>query len=332
MSFSRRGVFLGLTIWFCVSCGSRSSQRQSARKELRLAVTRGSIGYLPAFVAGPIGCFQKEGLAVRIEETEGTPKSMIALLAGTVDAVAGGYLQLLDLVSQGRPMRAFLLMQRFPGFVAIVSPRASGRIQKLEDLRGAKVGVASAGSESYRILSYMLRKRGMRPEDVSAISLGPSVTQAPSLERGLVDVLLAQGVTISFLEQRNANLRILFDTRTPETTITALGVEAMPESVLLSLESWLKSDPITARHLARATRCAMTWIQDHTPEQIRNVLPDSCRSPNAAADVEAIQATKHMLSADGRMTPELHEAAVRISGVASRANLDHAYTNEFLDP
>jgi len=89
---------------------------------------------------------------------------------------------------------------------------------------------------------------------------------------------------------------------------------------------------MTARRLTRATRCAMTWIQDHTPEQIRNILPDSVRSSNAAADLDAILAAKRMLSADGRMTPEMHEAAVRISGVASHTNLDHAYTNEFIDP
>ena len=55
------------------------------------------------------------------------------------------------------------------------------------------------GAESHRILNYVLRQHGMRPEDVSAIGLGPSVTQVPSLERGLVDVMLAQGVTITVL-------------------------------------------------------------------------------------------------------------------------------------
>jgi NitT/TauT family transport system substrate-binding protein len=285
---------------------------------------------MPVFVAGPAGCFEKQNLTVKIEQTEGAPKSVMALLAGTVDAVAGGYLQALDLVSQGRPLRAFLVMQRFPGFAAVVLPRASQPIQTIEDLKGAKVGVSAVGGESHRILKYILRQHGMKPEDISAISLGPSVTQVPSLERGRVDVLLAQGVTISFLQRRHPDLRLLFDTRTPELTKAALGVEQAPESVLLTREDWLRSSPDTARHLAGAFQCAMAWIQEHSSEQIREALPESSRSPDTAADLDAIMSAKRMLSPDGRMTPELHEAAVRVSGLVS-PNLAQAYTNDFLD-
>jgi hypothetical protein len=37
-----------------------------------------------------------------------------------------------------------------------------------------------------------------------------------------------------------------------------------------------------------------------------------------------------MLSVTGRMTREMHEAAVRVSGAAVNTNLERAYTNEFL--
>jgi len=111
-----------------------------------------------------------------------------------------------------------------------------------------------------------------------------------------------------------------------------LGVEKMAETVLLAQESWLRSNPDTARHVAGACQCALAWIQGHTPEQIRAVLPASCRSPNADSDLDAIATEKQMLSRDGRMSPEMHEAAVRISGVSGQTNLTKAYTNEFLKP
>jgi NitT/TauT family transport system substrate-binding protein len=285
---------------------------------------------LPVFVAGPAGCFAKQNLAVKIDETEGAPKSILALLAGTVDVVAGGYLQVLDLVSQGRQLRAFLLMQQFPGFAAVVLPRASRPIYTIEDVKGMNVGVSSPGGESHRILNYVLRQHGIRPEDISAIGVGPSVTQVPSLEHGVVDVVLAQGVTISFLQRRHPDLRILFDTRTPAMTKAALGVEEVPQSVLVAQENWLRSNPDAARRLAGASQCALTWIQDHTAEQIREVLPDSCRSPEIAADLDAISSSKRMLSTTGRMTQEMHEAGVRVSGALSSISLEHAYTNEFL--
>src|SRR5580765_1326371 len=231
MSFLNLKVLAALCICFCIACSSARSSKQSKHTEIRLALTRGSLGYLPAFVAGPAGCFEKQKLAVAIEETEGAPKSLMALFAGTVDVVSGGYLQVLDLAAQGRPLRAFLLMQRFPGFAAVVSPRASKPIHTIEDVKGTKIGVASPGGESHRLLNYILLRHGMRPEDISAISLGPSVTQVPSLERGDVDVVLAQGVTISFLQRRHPDLQLLFDTRTPALTQAATGVEEVPLSV-----------------------------------------------------------------------------------------------------
>jgi NitT/TauT family transport system substrate-binding protein len=82
---------------------------------------------------------------VKIEEMEGAPKSIQALFGGSVDVVAGGYLQFLDLVAQGRPLRAFLLMQRFPGFAAIVSPRASRPIHTIAELKGMNVGGLISG-------------------------------------------------------------------------------------------------------------------------------------------------------------------------------------------
>ena len=170
----------------------------------------------------------------------------------------------------------------------------------------------------------------MRPEDISAISLGPSVTQVPALERGFVDVVLAQGVTISFLQRRHPDLRLLFDTRTPELTRAALGADEVPLSVLVAQENWLHSNPDTARRLAGAFQCALSWIQEHTAKQIREALPASCRSPDQDADLDAISSSKQMLSRTGRMSPEMHEAALRVSGAAGQISMQQVFTNDFL--
>jgi NitT/TauT family transport system substrate-binding protein len=330
MSFSDRRILIALAICSSMACGSRPSSEASRHTHVRLAVTMGAFVYLPVFVAGPAGCFEKHGLTVKIEETEGASKSMQALLGGSVDVAACGYLQTLDLVAQGRPLRAFLVMQRLPGFVAIVSPRASRPIRTIADLKGMKVGVPTPGIDAHRELNEILRRHGMRPEDIRIISVGPPVNQIPAVERGLVDVILSAAPTISVLQRRHPDLHILIDLRTPELTKEALGVEEVPLSVLATNEGWLRSNSDTARRLAGALQDALAWIQNHTPEEIREVLPASCRSPDATADLDSILSEKGMLSKDGRMTPELHEASVQVSGIGNRTNLEHAYTNEFL--
>ena len=181
MSFLSLRSLAALAFCFCIGCGVALSTKQPKPAEVRLAVTRGGFVYLPVFVAGPAGCFNRQNLAVNIDETESATKSMTALLAGTVDAIAGGYLQALDLVAQDRPLRAFLVMQQFPGFVLAVSPRASKPIRTIEDLKGTTIGVASVGTESHRILNYVLRRHGIRPEDVSVIGLGSAMITMPGL-------------------------------------------------------------------------------------------------------------------------------------------------------
>jgi len=237
---------------------------------------------------------------------------------------------ILQKTEAGNPPHGNLVMQQVPGFAAVALPRASRQIRTIEDIKGAKIGVSAVGGEAQRLLNYILLQHGIRPEEISVINLGPSVTQFPSLERGLVDVVLARGVAITYLERRHADLRILFDTRTPALTKAAVGVEEVPESVLIAQEDWLRSNPDTARHLAGAFQCALGWIQDHDPEQIRQALPDSCRSPDTAADLDAISSSKRMLCVSGRMTRDMHEGTVRISGVAAHTNLENAYTSEFL--
>jgi NitT/TauT family transport system substrate-binding protein len=330
MSFSNRRTLLTVCICFAISCGRDPSSGQSKRAEIRMGVARGSLLFLPVFVAGPAGCFEKQDLDVRIEETKGN--SMVALVGGSLDVIAGGYLQLLDLVSQGRALRALVVMQQFPGFAAIVSPRASRPLHTITDLKGLNIGVASPGTESHRILNYILRQHGMRLEDINVISTGTGPMQIPALEQGKVDVLLAAGSTITFLQRHHPDLVILFDTRTPELTRAVLGVEQMPGSVLSAHENWLRSNPGVARRLAAAFQCTLGWIQDHTPQQIWEALPASFRSPDSAADLEAIAFSKRMLSNTGEMTQSMHQAAVRVSGIVNQTNLDHAYTNELLKP
>jgi hypothetical protein len=96
----------------------------------------------------------------------------------------------------------------------------------------------------------------------------------------------------------------------------------------------LSTQPQAARRLASATQCALTWVQDHSPQQIRKILPDSTLTPDADTDHDWIAAAKSTLSIDGRMTAEAHTAAVRILFPEGTAKLkeDELFTNAFLKP
>ena len=244
------------------------------------------------------------------------------------------YLALLNVAGHGQPVQGFVLMTKLPGFAAIVSPKASAAIHKIEDLRGRTIGVTAPGTGYHLVLNYVLLRHGVKPEEVSVVGVGNGPSLAAALERGVVDLGLGAGLTIGYLEQRHPGLTYVFDTRTAASTKAVLGTEEVAYYLLCARAGWLRTQPRTARQLASAMQCALTWLQDHTAQQIRQVLPDSSLTPDAEADYNWITAAKSALAIDGRMTAEAHASAVRILGSAESAKLkrEELFTNEFLKP
>jgi NitT/TauT family transport system substrate-binding protein len=311
-----------------IGCGR---QNHSAGP-VRIALTGRSSLYLPLFVAGPAGCFDQQGIRVELAETAGATKSMEALIGGSVDVAATDYFGLLNVAMKGQSVRGFLLMQKIPGFAAIVSPKASKPIRTIEDLRGRTVGVATVGSGYHRVLNRILLLHGVKPEEVSVVGVGNGLSLALAMERGMVDLGLASDLTIGYLDRRFPDLTFLFDTRTAAATKAALGAEEMAFLALCARTGWLDAQPQTASKVAAATQCAIRWVQDHTPQQIREKLPQANLSSDAEADYEWIANQKRASSTDGRMTPEAHAAAVRVlfPEGSARLNEQEVFTNEFI--
>jgi NitT/TauT family transport system substrate-binding protein len=301
---------------------------------VRVAFTGRAPVYLPVFIAGPTGCFDQQRLRVQLNETAGSTKSMEALVGGSVDVAAADYFVLLNVASHGQAVRGFLLMQKIPGVAGIVSPKASRSIRRIEELKGRTIGVTTPGNAYHRVLSHMLLLHGVKPEEVSVVGVGSGLSLALALERGAVDLGLGSDLTISYLERRYPSLTFLFDTRTPAGAKAALGSEEIAFYILCARKGWLESQPQTARRLVAGTQCAMRWIQDHTPQQIREILPQANRSADAEADYEWIAAEKGALSTDGRMTSNAHAAAVRVlfPEGSPKLNEQELFTNEFLRP
>lgn len=276
---SCRRILLWIAAGVLLAAGG-CGRRNPDRNRVRVAVTGGSAAaYLPLFVAGPAGCVNREGIQMQLDETGGASKSLEALLGGSVDVAAIDYLALLNVAAHGQPVRGFVLMTKLPGFAAIVSPKASAAIHEIEDLRGRTIGVNAPGNGYHLVLNYVLLRHGVKPEEVSVVGVGSGPSLAAALERGVVDLGLGGGLTMGYPEQRHPGLTYVFDTRTVASTKAALGTEEVAYYLLCARAGWLRTQPQTARQLASAMQCALTWVQDHTAQQIRKVLPDSSLTP-----------------------------------------------------
>lgn len=146
---------------------------------VRLAMTRGSVGHLPAELADSLGFYRAEGLDVTIIRTSGSSKVMETLLGGAADVACAGHTQSIQLAVEGRAVPCFVAEFNNHGYSLVVSPAAAvgKRISKIEDLRGATVGVTALGSGTHQFLTYLLGKHGVTPAQVSTV---PSARAPPT--------------------------------------------------------------------------------------------------------------------------------------------------------
>src|ERR1700687_3569215 len=80
-------------IFLCISLGCS----RSPRREIRLAVPRDAITFLPVHLAGTLGYYEQNGLHVALSEVGGLAKGMEALLGGSVDVSAGSAEQVIQI-------------------------------------------------------------------------------------------------------------------------------------------------------------------------------------------------------------------------------------------
>jgi NitT/TauT family transport system substrate-binding protein len=287
--------------------------------------------YLPMTLAQELGFYKDAGLNVTLLDFPGGAKALEALMGGSADAVCGFYDHTIQMAAQGKELRAFVAMLRYPGLV-LVSPSVSG----IEDLKSKTVGVSAPGSSTHMFLNYLLVKHGMKPDDVSNASIGMSATAVGAVTHNKVDAAVMTDPALAIVRKQMPGLHILADTRTVEGVRSVFGVESYPSAVLYSKTEWVARNRDTAKQLAGAITKTLSWMRSHSPEEIREKMPASFRTEDSATDVEVLRTAQAMLSVDGRFTAEAVEAVYKVLSTSlpavrdAKIDLGKTYTNEFV--
>ena len=157
-----------------------------------------------------------------------------------------------------------------------------------------------------------------------------------AIARSKVDlgVLLEPGVTESLTLSPESV--ILADTRSIEGVKRIFNSDTYPSAVVYATERWLREDSESARHMARAIRRALQWIQGHSPEQIVEKVPAELRGSDSTLYIRALRQSLATFSPDGLMSQDGAEAVRKVLAVSiakvRNANFDIAttYTNGYL--
>jgi NitT/TauT family transport system substrate-binding protein len=309
----------------------------AAQTRITVAVGGGScLCYLPTILAKQLGEYDKAGLAVELVDLKGGSDALKAVLGGSADVVSGYFDHCVNLAAKKQELQAFVVYDRYPGLVLVVSPSHTREISSIKDLAGKKVGVSAPGSSTDFFLKYLLKKNGLDPASASVIGVGLGATAVAAMEQGQIDAAVMLDPSVTVLQGNHPDLKILSDTRTQHDTLAVFGGE-YPGGALYATTAWVNSHQKEVQALTDAIVATLAWIHSHSPEEIMAKMPDEIVGKNKELYLAALKNTIPMYSETGKMDPKGADAVLAVfsegSPEVAKANIDvtKTYTNRYVD-
>ena len=309
----------------------------AAATKITIAVGGGAcLCYLPTVLAQQLGEFEKAGLAVELVDLKGGSDALRAVMGGSADVVSGYFDHCVNIAAKKQELQSFVVYDRYPGLVLVVSPNHTGEIKSIKDLAGKKVGVSAPGSSTDFFLKYLLKKNGVDPASVAVIGVGLGATSVAAMEQGQIEAAVMLDPSVTVLQGTHPDLRILSDTRTQKDTLDLFGGE-YPGGALYSTTAWIAGHDKEVQALTNAILSTLAWIHSHSPEDVMAKMPPEMVGKNKELYLAALKNTIPMYSQTGRMDPKGADAVLTMFSESSpevaKANVDvlKTYTNKFVE-
>ncbi len=309
----------------------------AAQTKVTIAVGGGAcLCYLPTVLAKQLGEYEKAGLAVELVDLKGGSDALRAVLGGSADVVSGYFDHCVNLAAKKQELQSFVVYDRYPGEVLVVSPAHTGEIKSIKDLAGKKVGVSAPGSSTDFFLKYLLKKNGVDPSSVAVIGVGLGAAAVAAMEQGQIDAAVMLDPSVTVLQGNHPDLRILSDTRTQKDTLAVFGGE-YPGGALYSTTAWVGGHEKEVQALTGAILNTLGWIHAHSAEEIMDKMPAEMVGKNRELYLAALKNTIPMYSQTGKMDPKGADAVLAVFSESSpdvaKANIDvtRTYTNKYVD-
>src|SRR4051812_33570872 len=309
----------------------------AAQTKITIAVGGGScLCYLPTVLAKQLGEYEKAGLAVELVDLKGGSDALKAVLGGSADVVSGYFDHCVNLAAKKQELQSFVVYDRYPGLVLVVSPSHNAEIKSIKDLAGKKVGVSAPGSSTDFFLKYLLKKNGVDPAGASVIGVGLGATAVAAMEQGQIDAAVMLDPSVTVLQGSHPDLRILSDTRTQKDTLDVFGGE-YPGGALYATTAWVAAHEKETQALTQAIVNTLAWIHSHSPEDIMAKMPEELVGKDKSLYLAALKNTIPMYSETGKMDPKGADAVLAVfsegSPEVAKANIDvsKTFTNKYVE-
>ncbi len=219
---------------------------------LRLAQNLSPISGV-TIVAKEQGFFKAQGLDVKVSNFTSGKQCLETVMGGAADIATTAEAPITAATMVKQPI-SFLARMEYSDLKTLIN--ASAGVAKLTDLKGKRIGfTAGTGSEVYT--KEMLKKAGLRPEDVTLVNLRPQEMLA-ALTAGSIDAYNTWEPYVS------NGIKTLGE---KVTQLDTKGIYSETFNIVTTVD-YLNKNPIVAKKFMQALIDAEAWIKANPKEAI----------------------------------------------------------------
>jgi NitT/TauT family transport system substrate-binding protein len=225
-----------VTIALDVAIGSALEATASAAEKINASYGAISGSMAPIWVAKEARLFEKQGLDLNLIYISGGPRSIMSLLAGSIQFVNHSGMPALEAYQRGADTAMIASPLNTPEHSLVVQKN----ITSTEQLRGKIMGISALGSLTDVILREGLRLSNLSEKDVTILPVGDLGARLSSLQTGRVHGVIVAG--IQTMTATKMGYRQLID-------FSKLPIEISGSGILVRRSYVLKNPDVTLKFL-----------------------------------------------------------------------------------
>jgi NitT/TauT family transport system substrate-binding protein len=167
-----------------------------------------NIGYLPLYVGQKMGFFEKEGLNVEVQYSQGDSVSIQAINTGQAQVMSGTPEALIHSYEKG--LNGVLFYQIYRNLIYSVAVPEGSKIRSPADLAGKTIGVASMGSTALLIAKITAKDAGVDPGSLKFLPVGTGQRALSALKEGQVDALSLWDAAYAQIETAAPDMKLSY--------------------------------------------------------------------------------------------------------------------------
>ncbi|MDD6441303.1 MAG: ABC transporter substrate-binding protein [bacterium] len=328
-------VLLGITLMFSLTaCSNNTENTAEENKEVKEEVTEPvkivvgesyrSEVWGAQYIAEALGYYEEEGLDVELTTISGDSPSA-ALFANEIQFLFFGSEAVPMFNSEGQNCKILLGCNSRIGMSLVGSPST----KSVADLKGKVVSAAEPGSSPRAFAYSALSQAGLDPEnDVTYVTM-QVFASAAALAEEQIQCSYASGSLLDYMVGMGCN--VIVDTSDPETHKAVLGSEDYTTHVVIATDEYIKENPEICQKFVNAVYKAILWIQNHSAEEIAEVLTPYFEGRGVEAATIQQMLDDHEYNVDGTITSTAYDAMIRQDKTAGWITEDMEYSENVND-